>query len=127
VVAQYNKGLYEGYNEKYMVWNASIGKKFLKNQAAELKVGAYDILDQSKSINRYVTATYIQDTRVNTYRRYFLVLFTYNLRSKAGQAAQQQQEDQHDHPPGMPGGLPPGVRPPSGPPGGGPPGGYHDH
>ncbi len=128
VVAQYNKGLYEGYNEKYMVWNASIGKKFLKNQAAELKVGAYDILDQSKSINRFVTATYIQDTRVNTYRRYFLVLFTYNLRSKAGQAAQQQQEDQHDHPPGMPGGMPPGVRPPGVPPGGGPPpGGYHDH
>ena len=120
LLGQYNKGLSEGYNERYFVWNASVGKKFLKNQAAELRVGAYDIFDQNRSINRLVTATYIQDTRVNAYRRYFLVLFTYNLRSSRGQVVQQQQ-DYHDHPPGMPpGGPPPGM-----PPGGGPPPGHH--
>jgi hypothetical protein len=125
VVSQYNKGLSEGYDEKYFVWNASIGKKFLKNQAAEMKIGAYDILDQNRSVYRTVTASSIRDTWVNAYRRYFLVLFTYNLRSKGAQAQQTQQEqgEQHDHPPGIPGGLPPGVRPP----GGGPPGEHHDH
>jgi hypothetical protein len=96
VLGQYNKGLYEGYNEKYVVWNASMGKKFLKNQAAELKIGAYDILDQNKSINRYVTASSIQDTRVNTYRRYFLVIFTYNLRSRSSQGEQQKQQPERN-------------------------------
>ena len=126
VVGQYNRGLSEGYDEKYFVWNASIGKKFLKSQAAEMKVGAYDILDQNRSVYRTVTASSITDTRVNAYRRYFLVLFTYNLRSKGaqGEQTQQQQNDQHDHPPGVPGGVPPGVNRP----GGGPPQGhYHDH
>jgi hypothetical protein len=122
VLGQYNKGLYEGYNEKYMVWNASVGKKFLKNKAAELKVGAYDILNQNRSIYRSVSASQIVDTRVNAYKRYFLVLFTYNLRSKGAQGQplqQNQQEDDHHNIPGMP---PGGMRP-----GGGPPGGYHDH
>jgi hypothetical protein len=125
VVGQYNRGLSEGYDEKYFVWNASIGKKFLKSQAAEFKIGAYDILDQNRSVYRTVTASSITDTRVNAYRRYFLVLFTYNLRSQRGQQGQQQQQqDTHDHPPGVPQGVPPGV---VRPPGGGPPGGYHDH
>ena len=120
IVGQNNKGLSLGYNEKYLVWNASVGKKFLKNQAAELRIGAYDILNQNNSISRSVSASEIRDTRVNTYKRYFLVLFTYNLRANRGQEPQQQQQQQdgHDHPPGFPGG---------GPPGGGPPGGYHDH
>jgi hypothetical protein len=106
-----------------MVWNASVGKKFLKNQAGELKVGVYDILNQNSNISRTVTASSITDTRTNAFQRYFLVLFTYSLRSQHGQASQQQQQDQHEgHHDGFPGGMPPG-----GPPGGGPPGGFHDH
>jgi hypothetical protein len=124
VLGTYNQGLSTGYNQRYLVWNASLGKKFLKNKTAELRFGVYDILDQNNSITRTVSAAEIADTRVNTYKRYFLVLFTYNLRAKRGQAAiqqqQQQQQDDHDHPPGMP---PGGFRPP----GGGPPDGYHDH
>lgn len=132
VVSQYNKGLSEGYDEKYFVWNASIGKKFLKNQAAELKLGAYDILDQNRSVYRSVTASSITDSYVNAYRRYFLVLFTYNLRSKRGQGEQQQQQQQQNQPNefqhrNFPGGPPPGMPPGGPPPGGGPPGGYHDH
>jgi hypothetical protein len=125
VVGQQNQGnlgaMSEVYNDKYFVWNASVGKKFLKSKAAELRIGAYDILNQNTSISRSVSASQIQYTRVNAYKRYFLVLFTYNLRANKGQDAQpqqQQRQDDHDHPPGFPGG---------GPPGGGPPGGYHDH
>jgi hypothetical protein len=123
LLGQYNRGLSESYNDKYMVWNASVGKKFLKNQAGELKVGVYDILNQNSNISRTVTASSITDTRTNAFQRYFLVLFTYSLRSQHGQASQQQQQDQHEgHHDGFPGGMPPG-----GPPGGGPPGGFHDH
>lgn len=129
VVSQYNKGLTEGYDEKYFVWNASIGKKFLKSQAAEFKVGAYDILDQNRSVYRSVTASTITDTWVNAYRRYFLVLFTYNLRSKSGQGEPKQEPQQHEleRRGNYPGGPPPGTPPVILRQGGPPPGGhYHD-
>jgi hypothetical protein len=118
VLGQYNTGteLQDDYSIKYIVWNASLGKKFLKNQAAELRIGAYDILDQNNSITRSVTASEIIDTRVNAYRRYFMMLFTYNLRAKKGQGEQQDQQEQRPvferrgNFPGMPpgGGPPPG-------------------
>jgi hypothetical protein len=117
VVGQYNQGLSTSYNQSYMVWNASFGKKFLKNQAAELKLGVYDILNQNNSITRSVTASEISDTRTNTFPRYFLILFTYNLKSKNGQAPSQnpQQQNQpwqrHD---GFQGGPPQGGYRPGG-------------
>lgn len=126
VVGQFNKfdqGMEADYKEKYVVWNASVGKKFLKNNAAELKIGAYDILNQNRSFYHNVTASYTRDTWTNAYKRYFLVLFTYNLRANRGQTPQQQEQGQPgERREGFPGGMPPGVRP-----GGGPPGGYHDH
>jgi len=125
LVGQYNKGLSEGYDEKYFVWNASIGKKFLKSQAAEFKLGAYDILDQNRSVYRTVTASSITDTRVNAYRRYFLVLFTYNLRSKRGQGEASQPQDQRNEFERR--GNFPGAPPPGAPPGGGPPPGHYHH
>ncbi|MBN2814911.1 MAG: outer membrane beta-barrel protein, partial [Bacteroidales bacterium] len=121
VVGQYNTGtaLADEYSEKYFVWNASLGKKFLKYQAAELRIGAYDILDQNRSISRSVSATEIVDTRTNAYRRYFLVLFTYNLRANRGQAQQEKPQQENR----FPGGPPPGVFRP----GGGPPGGHRGY
>jgi hypothetical protein len=122
---QYNQGLSQGYNQRYFVWNASMGKRFLKNQAAEFRLGVYDILNQNSNISRTVTASAITDTHTNAFQRYFLVLFTYNLKSKYGQPQQQQQEHQHEHHDGIPGGMPPGGLPPGTRPGGGPPPDFH--
>lgn len=129
MVGQYNQGtdLSDEYSQKYYVWNASLGKKFLKNRAAELRIGAYDILDQNNAISRSATPTAIVDTRINAYRRYFLVLFTYNLRAGRGQNVPQQPQDQFQERRGFPGGGPPPGMPPGGfRPGGGPPGGFHN-
>jgi len=115
---QYNQGLSGDYDQQYLVWNASLGKKFLKNQVAEIKLGVYDILNQHNNISRTVTASYITDNRINSFPRYFLVLFTYNLRSKRGQSEQPQPQRQQEHRDGFPGGLPPGVLPPGPRPGG---------
>ena len=79
------------YNEHYFVWNASVGKKFLKNNAAELKVSAFDILNQNNNISRSVTTDYIRDSRTNAFRQYYLVTFTYNLRNFGGSMGQQGQ------------------------------------
>jgi len=118
-VYQNNQGLSRSYNQHYFVWNASLGKKFLKRQAAEIRIGVYDILDQNNNISRTVTASSITDTRTNAFQRYFLVLLKYTLKSKNGQQpAPQQNQHQHERHDGYPANMPPGSLPPGTRPGG---------
>ncbi|KAA6434139.1 TonB-dependent receptor [Dyadobacter flavalbus] len=75
------RGLGEGYNRNFTLWNASIGKKFLKNNAGELKLTVFDILKQNNSINRTVTETYVQDVTNRVLTQYAMLTFTYTLRN----------------------------------------------
>jgi len=79
-------GLSEDYNQNYLLWNASFGKKIFKNQRGEIKVSVIDLLNQNKSISRNVTETYIEDVEANSLQRYALLTFTYNLRNFGGKA-----------------------------------------
>ncbi len=74
-------GLSEELNDSYLLWNIEVGKKFLKNQAAEVKIGVYDLLDQNKSISRTVNESYIEDSIVEVLQRYAMLSFTYNLKN----------------------------------------------
>jgi hypothetical protein len=74
-------GLSGSYNQEIFLWNAGIAYKFLKNNAAEIKFSVTDILNQNKSISRTVYETYIEDNQTQTLKRYFILTFTYNLRS----------------------------------------------
>lgn len=74
-------GLSDGFNQSYWLWNAAIGKKFLKKQAAELKLSVFDLLKQNQSITRTVTETYISDVRNDVLQQYFLLTFSYKLKN----------------------------------------------
>jgi hypothetical protein len=74
-------GLSAGLNQSYWLWNAGIGKKFLKNKAGELKLSAFDLLKQNQSIVRTVSENYIEDSRSNVLQQYFLLTFTYSLKN----------------------------------------------
>lgn len=74
-------GLTEGFNQRYTLWNAAIGKKFLKNNAGELKLSVFDLLKQNQSIVRTVTETYIEDAQSKVLQQYFMLTFTYNLKN----------------------------------------------
>lgn len=76
-----NSGLAAGFNQSYWLWNAGIGKKFLKNQAGELKLSVFDLLKQNQSITRVVDPTYIEDTRNEVLQQYFMLTFTYKLKN----------------------------------------------
>lgn len=78
---QSNSGLSGGFNQNFWLWNAAIGKKFLKSNAGELKLSVFDLLKQNQSIVRTVTETYIEDTRSNVLQQYFMLTFTYNLKN----------------------------------------------
>jgi hypothetical protein len=100
-VEQINRGLAGGYNQTFLQWNIAFGKKFMKNNAAELKLSIFDVLNQNKNITHTVSASNTTDSSTNTLQRFALLTFTYNLRNYKAPA------DDHDHGPGR-GGFGPG-------------------
>jgi len=77
---QYNSGLTGSFNQSYLLWNAAIGYKFLKNNQGELRVSVFDIMKQNNSISRNITETYYEDVQTNVLQRFFLLTFTYNIK-----------------------------------------------
>ncbi len=74
-------GLSEGFNQSYWLWNAGVGKKFLKKKVAELKLSVFDLLKQNQSIVRTVTGTYIEDAQNRVLQQYFMLTFSYSLKN----------------------------------------------
>jgi predicted GIY-YIG superfamily endonuclease len=75
------KGLSAEYDQSIWFWNAGLGYKFLKDDALEVKLNAFDILNQNNSISRDVTETYIEDRQTNVLTRYFMLTLTYTIRN----------------------------------------------
>ncbi len=85
-------GLGDGFNQQFILWNAAIGYKFAKKQQCEVRISAFDILQQNNSLQRTISETYYEDVRTNVLSRYFMVTFTWNLkkfRAPAGNGDQQ--------------------------------------
>jgi hypothetical protein len=74
-------GLTNGFNQNYWLWNVAIGKKFLQDQRSELKVSGFDLLKQNRSIARTVTSNYIEDDQNLVLTQYFMLTFTYKLKT----------------------------------------------
>lgn len=81
VTNQSYRGLGAGFNQNFTLWNASLGKKFLKDNKGELKLTVFDILAQNNSISRNVTETYVEDVTSRVLTQYGMLTFTYTLRN----------------------------------------------
>jgi hypothetical protein len=73
-------GVPTDYAQDNVLWNTTLGKKFLKDQRGEFRVTATDVLQQNRSVNRSVTETYVQDSRDRTLSRFVQAVFTYSFR-----------------------------------------------
>ena len=115
-------GLTLSGTQTYWLWNAGIGKKFLKGNAGELKLSVFDLLDQNQSYARAIGDNYFEDTQNLVLRQYFMLTFTYSLKNfgKGRSASSGSNDDRRrewrreDGPPpggmmGRPGGGPPGL------------------
>jgi hypothetical protein len=75
------KGLTAAFNQNYWLWNMAVGQKFLKGEKGELKLSVFDLLNQNKSITRSVTSSYVQDQINQVLQQYFMLTFTYKLKT----------------------------------------------
>lgn len=89
------QGLGDGFNQEFILLNAGIGYKFLKNRSGELKLSVYDLLNQNTSISRTVTGTYVEDSSALVLNRYFMLTFTYTFRKFNGMKAPERDSDDH--------------------------------
>ncbi len=70
-------------NTNVILWNAWVGKKFLKKDALLIKVSGNDLLNQNIGFDRTVNSNYISQTTYGTIQRFFLVSVVWNF-NKAG-------------------------------------------
>lgn len=81
--ASYSYGGYRGLDDGNIdisILNASIGKRFLKNNAAEIKLEFYDILNQNEGISYTVGSNYYDWSTTNVLSPFAMITFTYSLR-----------------------------------------------
>jgi len=84
--SDFNYSIYNymsGFSSKVPLWNAAISKQMLHFSRGELKFSVNDILNKNVRINHNANQNYVEDSRVNSLRRFFLLSFTYSL-SKTG-------------------------------------------
>ncbi len=86
----------DGINQTFTLWNAGLGKKFLKNNAGELKLSVFDLLKQNQSISRTVQENYIEDAQSIVLQQYFMMTFTYSLKNFGKPAANNDRERRWD-------------------------------
>ena len=87
---QYNSGLSAGVDNSFLLWNMSLGKKVLKNKQGEISLSVNDLLNQNASIRRNITESYVEDVQSTALQRFFMLTFSYNIRSFAGAQAPQE-------------------------------------
>ena len=71
-------------NTNITTWNATIGRKVLKDKSGKIMIVANDILDQNKGFNRIINTNVIQEERYNRISRYFLLKFEWSFNKMPG-------------------------------------------
>jgi hypothetical protein len=81
---RYNPQVADGIQKNIYRWNAAVNFLFLKDDKGQLKLSAYDLLNQNTNVSRTVTENYISDSETTVLKRYFMLTFTYNIRNFGG-------------------------------------------
>ena len=66
-------------NNNVITWDAYVAKKLFKDKKSEIRVSAFDILDQNKGVNRNTGSTTVTEVTTETLHRYFLLSFIWNF------------------------------------------------
>ena len=75
-------------NNNVTVWNSHISKKILKNDKGQIRLSAFDILNQNRGYSRNISSTTLTENNYQQLSQYFLLGFIWNF-SKGGAASKQ--------------------------------------
>lgn len=78
---RYNSNAAPGIQRSVALLNGGLIFLFLKEQKGNLKLSAYDLLNQNVNVWRNTSENMIMDRQVNIVTRYYLLTFTYNIRT----------------------------------------------
>jgi hypothetical protein len=77
---EFYDGLEESFDQNYLLWNMSMGKKIFKADRGEISLTVFDILKQNNALSRNVTEVYTEDVQTNVLQQYAMLSFKYDLR-----------------------------------------------
>jgi hypothetical protein len=66
-------------NNNVTIWNAYIAKKILKNDKSQLRLSAFDILNQNRGYSRNISSTMLTENNFNQLAQYFTLSFIWNF------------------------------------------------
>ena len=72
-------------NNNVYNWSAYIERKIFKKNNGEIRLQAFDILDQRIGFDRLNTSNYVQERTYEVLRQYFLLSFTWNFSKNPGE------------------------------------------
>lgn len=81
VDSRYNSQAAVGIQPRVTLMNAGLTYLFLAEDKGQLKFTVFDILNQNRMVYRNTYENYIVDEQTNILQRYFMLTFTYNIRS----------------------------------------------
>jgi hypothetical protein len=73
-----------GGTQAIPIWQASLSKFILKNKRGEIKFAVNDILNRNLGFTRTADINYIQDERITSLGRYYMLSFTYAINPMYG-------------------------------------------
>ncbi len=71
-------------NGSYTLLNMSISRKVFKSQKGEVSLSVNDLLEQNTSVQRSISDAYVQDVQSTVLQRFFMLTFSYNIRTFNG-------------------------------------------
>ncbi len=72
-------GLGDSFDQNYLLWNMSLGKKIFNDQRGEISLSVFDLLKQNTSISQNITDIYTETVQTNVLQQYVMLGFKYDL------------------------------------------------
>ncbi len=85
--SDFNYNIFRGLgdlDQEFMLWNAGIGYRMLKDESLELRLTGFDILGQNNSVQRSITETFVEDQETVVLQRYLMLSLSYRIRNFKG-------------------------------------------
>jgi hypothetical protein len=80
LIHEFYNGLAEDFDQNYLLWNISIGKKLFEKNRGEISLTVFDVLHQNNALSRNITEVYTEDVQTNVLQQYVMLSFKYDLR-----------------------------------------------